>query len=385
MSYTETTTTWYWSRLLNSLKWILLWAILIITSIWLLWWNEWRTIDVTQWLAEWKKITVNWNISPIDKNLEWKLIYINWKANTDEILKDKIFFVSDNSIKLIRKVEMFQWKEIKKTHKKDNVWWSETTTTTYTYEKAWNKKEVSSSNFKENWHSNPTYWQFKSLNNIAKEVKVWDINLTNSFVNQINNETEILIKNDSFNKFTQFNKIDNAENLNNLVYIWSWSVENPTIWDLKISFAAVYPAEISAIWQQNWDSIVSYKTKTDTSINLLQYWVVSIDNMYQKANDDNKFLAWMLRWLWLVLMFVWFRLLFWIIVILAKVIPFLSSVLSIWTSIIAFVLTLVIWWWTIVIAWFFVRPLISIMILAWIVLILFGIKKYIPKKTIINE
>ena len=382
MAYTETTTTWYWARLWNSLKWILMWIVLIFASITLLWWNEWRTIDVTQWLAEWKKITVNWEVSPIDNNLDWNLIYINWKATTDEILTDDIFFVSDTSIKLIRKVEMFQWKENTKTEKKDNMWWSETTTTTYTYEKIWNENKLSSTNFKESWHDNPANWPYEKLEQIAEDVKVWDIQLTSSFINQINKETQISIKDYSFNKFIKNSKIKNAKNLNNLIYIWNWSINNPEIWDLRISFSAVYPAEISAIWQQNWEKLVSYTTKTDTSINLLQYWTVSIEDMYKKANDDNMFLAWILRWVWLALMYMWFKLLFGLIITLAKVLPFLSSIIGVWTWIISFILTLIIWWWTIIIAWFFVRPLISIIILTWIVWAIFSMKKFMPKKEV---
>lgn len=380
MAYTETTTTWYWTRVWNSLKWILFWIVLIIASILLLWWNEWRTIDVTQWLAEWEKITVDWKISPIDKSLDWKLIYINWKADTKEILEDSTFFVSENSIKLIRDVEMYQWKENKKSSSKDNLWWSETTTTTYTYEKKWSNDKISSSSFKEAWHDNPSYWQFESLRTISKEVKVWDMKLTNAFVNQLNEESNVSIKEDNFNKFIESSKITNAQNLNDFIYIWSWSINNPQIWDLKISFSAVYPYEISAIGQQNWDRLISYNTKTDTLINLLESWTVSIGEIYKQANSDNMFVAWMLRALWLFLMFVWFKLLFWLIVTLAKVLPFLSTILGVWTWLISFILTLIVWWSTIIIAWFFVRPIVSIILMFVIIWIIFAIKKYSPIK-----
>lgn len=380
MAYTETSTTSYWSRLWNSLKGILLWIVLLIISVWLLWWNEGRTIKITQWLSEWEKVTVNWKISPIDNTLDWKLIYINWKADTSETLKDETFFVSDNSIKLIRKVEMFQWNENQRKESKDNLWWSETTTTTYTYQKIWDDKKLSSSNFKESWHNNPTYWQFESLDLVSKEVKVWDIKLTNTFINQLNKKTSILIKDESFNKFEQNSKINNAKNLNNIIYIWSWTTDNPIIWDLKVSFSVVYPLEVSIIWKQEWKTITSYKTKTDTNIDLLQYWTISIQDMYEKANSDNIFVAWLLRWLWLILMFIWFRLIFWLFITLAKVIPMLSSLLSIWVWLVAFILTLVLWWTTIIIAWFFVRPIISIIVFIIVVWAIFAIKKYASNK-----
>lgn len=386
MVYTETTNKSYFSRIWDSIKWIFIWFILIIISIWLLWWNEWRTIKVSQWLAEWKEITVNWNISPIDKNLEWKLVYINWKADTNEILTDEIFSISKNAIKLIRKVEMYQWKENKKTTKKDNLWWSETTTNTYTYEKEWSINKISSSNFKESWHNNPTDWPFKENIIIAKKVKVWDIQLSWSFINQLDKKNNVFINDNDLKSFIKNNNITNAKNENGIIYIWNWTINNPSVWDIKISFSIVSPSEVSVIWLQKWESLVSYNTKTDTQINLIEYWNIWMEEMYSNAEQNNKYLAWLFRILWLAWMFIWFKLLFWVIVIAWKIVPFLSSILSVWTWIVSFILTLIFWWWIIIISWLFYRPILSLSILIIITLVIFLIKKYkINNVNIIKE
>lgn len=402
MAYTETHTKWYGSRIWDSIKWTFIWILLIIGSIVLLWWNEWRTIDATKWLNEWQKITISWETSPVNKDLEWKLIHINGTATTDEVLNDETFFVNENALKLIRKVEMFQWKENSSSESKDNLWGSQTTTTTYTYEKVWDDSKISSANFKESGHTNPSEWLFESNKITWENIKVWDMKLSNPFISQINKETTIDLKEESFNNFLDKNDIETAKKINGYIYIWSNDtvtdtvtitdtntgtvVTNtstktnaalePKIWDLRISFSAVYPAEISAIWLQNTETLVSYTTKRNTKINLLQYGSVSIENMYEKAHSDNMFMAWILRAVWLLLMFIWFRMVFWLIIILAKIVPIISSILSAWVSIIAFVLTLIVWWGTIIIAWFFVRPLVSIILIILIAWTIYWIKKY---------
>ena len=375
MTYTETTTTSYVERLGNSIKGIFFGILFIIWSIVLLSWNEGRTIDTTTGLAEGQKLTVEGNVSPINTALEWKLVHINGKADTTEILMDDIFRVQKNAIKLIRTVEMYQWKEISKTRTHDNVDGSETKTTTYTYDKIWSKESINSSSFHESWHENPVFRNLSSTAITSTGVKIGDMQLSSNFVNQMDNEESILLEMKVFQKWRIFGKLkktfatSNISMENNAVYIWmaSGSLSVPDIGDLRVSFSAVYPAEVSVIWQQQANNLVSYKTKSDMSIALLQYGNASIEQMYTKANSDNIFIAWILRWVGLLLMFIGFNLLFWLIVMIAKIIPFIADMLSIGTGLISLLLTLVVWWWTILIAWLFVRPLISVLI--WVVVV----------------
>ena len=383
MVYTETKTTWYFSRIWNSIKGILFWIILIIGSVILLWWNEGRTIDIAKWLSEWEKITVNGIVSPLDNSLDWKLIHISWEATTDDILKDNTFFIEKNAIKLIREVEMYQWKENSKTETRDNLWGSETKTTTYTYEKIWDDKKISSSSFKESWHENPNSWQYESQTNTSNNVFIWDLKLSSPFVSQFNKKEQISLTEENYNVFKNANSNLNSKLLSGIIYIWNWNLSAPQIWDLKVTFYWVYPSIVSVIWKQENSSLNSYKTKTDTSINLFQYLEVSKEEMYQKAKSDNKIMAWIIRWWGLLLMFIGFNMVFWIFVIIAKVIPFLSSIVWFWTGLISFFLTLIVWWWTIIIAWFFVRPLLSISLIILIAIAIFWIIKL--KKQNIQE
>lgn len=357
MSSTVTTTKSYWGRVWDAFKWVFLWFLLIIGSISLLWWNEWNSVKISAGLNEGQKNTIEWKINSLDPSLDWKLIHIIWKADTKEILNDTNFWIELNAIKLYREVEMYQWKEFQDTESKDNADGSVTTKTTYTYDKVWSDEKLNSSNYHESNHSNPRDWTYKSEYYIANKVNIWDIKLSSNFVDKIDNKQALHL--DGNNVGINF---QNSIQSNNMLYIGR-DPTNPEIWDLRVKFYAVYPADISVIWQQKSQSLEPYLTKVGTNIELLEYWTKSIQEMYKKAQDDNKLQTWVLRWIWVILMYVGFTLIFNVLVVGSKIIPFLSNIFWVWSSLLAFVLTFSIWWTTIALAWIVARPYVWIIIL----------------------
>jgi hypothetical protein len=200
-------------------------------------------------------------------------------------------------------------------------------------------------------------------------VNIWEIKLSSSFIDKINNKQPIQL--DSSTVGINFQHLIQS---NNMFYIWQ-DPASPKIWDLRVKFYAVYPAEVSAIWQQNSHNLISYVTNIGTNIELLEYWTRSIQEMYKKAQDDNKLKTWILRCVWIILMYVWFTLVFNVIVIGAKFVPFLSNILWVWTSLVAVIFTIWIWWSTIAFAWIIARPVMGILMLWIIFWSIFGLSK----------
>jgi hypothetical protein len=60
------------------------------------------------------------------------------------ILKDNVYNVSSNGLKLRRSVEMYQWEESESESSQDNLGGSETVTTNYTYTTQWSEEAISS-------------------------------------------------------------------------------------------------------------------------------------------------------------------------------------------------------------------------------------------------
>ena len=102
------------------------------------------------------------------------LVYVTGKATTKAILKDELFNISANVLKLKRTVKMYQWKE-------------EKTDTTYKYKKIWSQHLIDSTKFKQKGYNNPTTMPYKSKTSIARTIRVGAFRLSKSLISQLTN------------------------------------------------------------------------------------------------------------------------------------------------------------------------------------------------------
>ncbi|MCX6823437.1 MAG: TMEM43 family protein [candidate division SR1 bacterium] len=379
MNYVEVTQISYGKRIGGAIKGIFLGLLLIVGAVILLWRNEGRTINTTIALKEGEKITVNGSISPINTTLEGKLIYINGKADTQEVLRDTTFKIQENAIKLYRKVSMYQWKEKEDTKTQDNVGGSQTQTTTYSYDQVWDSSRIDSSQFKEAGHTNPSHRTFDAQDSVSSDVRMGDIKLSNVFIGKMDNEKIISLDSTRSTTFDAVKNISNAKIVNDVIYLGNGTLDNPQIGDIQISFYAVYPAEVSAIGQQQGDQLVGYVATNKNNVALLEYGAVSMPQMYIDAHNQNRIIAWLLRGLGLLLLFIGFNLLLGLISTLASVLPFLGKIMGFGVGLISFILALSIGSLVIMLAWLFVRPVLSISLLcALIVIITMVLTQNIP-------
>lgn len=398
----------YGSRVKNSFSRIGLWLILVVWSIIWIFLNEKNFLQTKVALNEWAEIVKETTSTEINPELDQAEVYLYWETNSSaEVLKDPVFWVIVDDLKLSRNVSMYQWTEDVDEDCTDNLWWSETCETTYSYSKAWEDYAVDSNNFYESaWHENPSNWKYESENREKSPIMLWVYTLDDVFVSSLLNyqtinlsEQEIIIPEEYktiANTETSENTVENnndsylygdweneenktTENWtkfhisNDHIYIWN-DESNPQIWDLKITFSSVKTWTISVIWQQNWNTLTSYTASNGKTISLLENWQVSAENMFIHAQKANKMMTWFLRWFLLVLMFAWFSMIFEFITTLTKVLPFLSRIVGVWTKTLAFALTLVFGFLAIWISRLAVRPVVWIcclvIVIAWIVMLI---------------
>src|SRR3989344_1779816 len=151
--FTDVTTTGYGSRIINSIKGVVIGLILFVVSFGLLYWNEGRVdlSNIAKTATEISSATVS-----TDSSLTGKLISTTGVVNSDQIIGDNLFLNPDKFIAAEREVEMYSWIEKSESHSKTNTGGSETTETTYTYSKGWEENPKSTSNFKHpEGHANP--------------------------------------------------------------------------------------------------------------------------------------------------------------------------------------------------------------------------------------
>ena len=414
----------YGSRVGNSLKSILWGIVLVIGSIVLLVWNENNYVKQKAALDEWASIIQEAESTQINSELEWKEVHVYGDtASEAEALQDNEFWVTTDDLKLKRTVEMYQWYEESSEDCDDNYGWSEDCTTTYDYYKKWDEEAIDSTNFySSNGHENPSTREFSTKERAKSPITLGVYTLTDIFVNKLDNyvainlseqdintpekyqseqtttietneateevnETSVEDNNNNYLYGEEENTSDentNEENVNeetsettapevisaknfhvynDYIYIWK-NPSEPAIWDLKITFSSVKPWTVSIVWKQMWSELNSYTVSNWRSIALLEQWNVSAEDMFLHAQQANKTMTWIIRFIGLFLMYCGFAMMFKFVETIAKVIPFLANIIWVWTGIISLWLTLVVGFLTIGIAWLAVRPVVWICCLA---------------------
>jgi len=399
----------YGSRVKNSFGKIGWWFLLVIGSIIWIFMNEKNFLETKVALNEWAEIVQETISTEINPELDQVEVHLYWETSSSaNALQDPIFWVVVDDLKLARNVSMYQWTEESEEHCTDNVGWSEDCTTTYSYSKTWEDYAVNSNNFYESaWHENPTTWKYESQEREKSPIMLWVYVLDSVFVDDLDSyravdlsQQEIIIPEEyKVNETTNTETSENAVEDNNNSYLyWEWENEevevknnwtkfhvysdhiyiwanewNPQVWDLKITFSSVKTWTVSVVWQQVWNNLTAYTASNWKSIALLENWQVTAESMFIHAQQANKTMTWIFRWILLLLMFAWFSMILEFITTLAKVLPFLSRIIGVWTGIIAFALTLVFGFLAFGISRLAVRPVvwISCLVVAvvWIVML----------------
>ena len=149
--YTVTTTTGWGSRIGNSIKGVLVGFIMFIVSFGVLYWNEGR-VDVSEIAKTSVEISAT---AQAPSGTDGQLVSTTGIFKSDEKIGDTYLQAGDY-IAIKRNAEMYAWEETEKSTSKTNTGGSQTTETTYTYEKTWTGSPESSTGFKQQeGHLNP--------------------------------------------------------------------------------------------------------------------------------------------------------------------------------------------------------------------------------------
>lgn len=369
-SFTETTTKGWGSRIMDSIKGILFWVILFFASFVLLYWNEWR-VDISK-VAKTAVEIDSVNEASIEENE--KLVSTTWVLKSEEKLGD-IYLNEWDYLALTRKVEMFAWSEKSESKTKKNVWWSETTETTYTYKKEWTSFPSSSSDFKKpEWHSNPS----KQIDWISK--KVWNLSIWIYWLDWQAVELP-WYSNLVLNKENAI--VDEWFNLseNNYIYKWSWSVSTPVVWDIRISYSVLEnPIQNATVfWKLDLDNKLITPFYWTKDSKLYRAFVWTRDTAIGKMKTEHKIITWWLRILGFVMMWIWLNMLLWTISVILDVLPFLWSISRTWIWIVTFLVALSLSVITIVVS-MIIHNLIALIVV--VVMFLWLVFWYLKKKKI---
>ena len=381
-SYTEVTSTSWFSRLGDSFKGIGTGFLLIIAATALLWWNEGRTVRTGDAIAEAQMVTEPMPaITRIDSAFEGKMVYAKGRAATSDELVDPVFGIKVNAIKLRRKVEYYQWVEHRSTEKRQKLGGGEETVTTYSYTQEWVGNPVDSRSFKRaEGHENKTRIQSEDESWLAPNVTFGAYRFPEFLTRSIGGEKALNLSLSAEQRaelqkafFAPNAGLDTSQVLGqegasmihsqgNTLYVGR-QPGTPAIGDVRVSFFETPAAEVSILARVSGDTFVPFRASNGNTFSRLAMGTHDMNGMFEDAKSGNATMAWILRGVGLVLCVVGFGMIFAPLKIVADVIPLLGSIVGAGTGLVAGLLGSA---WSMVIiaiAWIRFRPVLGFCLL----------------------
>ncbi|WP_438750877.1 TMEM43 family protein [Pararhizobium sp. O133] len=374
MSFTETTTTSWFSRLKGGLVGLVFGPLLVLGIIWLLSWNEGRSVQTYRALVEGAGLVVSVENGSIDAVNEGKLIHVSGPVKPDGTPEDATLGVSaEGAAGLSRKVEMYQWVEDSSSETKKTLGGGEETVTTYTYKKEWRPRRVDSSDFKQqDQHQNPDMPILGDRFTVATAT-LGAFTVDGETVANLGTASPVKLSPDVAERVASALGSEKPVKADGTTLYVGNSRQSPLVGDLRISFSRADIAEASFVGVQRSANIAAYKASNGREILLSAAGRETAAEMFDAAQSENTLITWLIRFGGLFGMFIGFVMLLSILGIIADVIPFVGSIVGFGTTIIAIILTLLIGPLVIAIAWIAYRPVLAIAIIAIGVLLAAGV------------
>ncbi len=298
--FTETKTTGYGSRIINSIKGVVTGIVLFVASFGLLYWNEGR-VDV----SEVAKNSVEIKADQVDAGVSGKFVSLSGKVVSEETLTDGLYLVAGDYLAVERNVEMYAWVEKEESKSDTNTGGSETTTTTYTYVKDWTSSPEASSNFKyPQDHTNPV----KTLENqeaVVTAAKLGAYNLDMSKL-ELPSMEKVTLNDQNVTLGTPTTDGKTPKLDGGYVFIGKGSLGTPEIGDLRVSYYVLKNnMEGTVFGKIDGDKVVTYvDEKTDTS--LYRLFDGTRDEALATMHGEYKMMLWIFRLVGFLMM--WFGL-----------------------------------------------------------------------------
>lgn len=348
--FTTVTRIGFGSRIIGSIFGALFGLIMLVAAFLLTVWNEGRAVQTFRGLAEGLTITRSVAAGRTDPANEGRLIHVTAQAVTGETLRDATFGVEvGGSLRLRRKVEMYQWQETTRSRTTQELGGSERRETTYEYDKVWQEDHIDSSRFEYSaGHENPPA-SVESQDFQARRVTAGAFEIPERLIRQLGGFEQLPISDLAIRESNGFT-IDGD-------YLAEGDLRSPEVGDERISFLSVPEMDVAVVGRQSGTSFAPYRTSEGTDLLMIYPGRLSVQQVYDKEETKQTWITWLLRGLGFLLLFFGLALVLRPIAVFGSVIPFLGSLAGASAWLAAFLLALPIWLITVATGWIAYRPL----------------------------
>ncbi|KAL0109598.1 hypothetical protein PUN28_014566 [Cardiocondyla obscurior] len=269
-------------------------CIMCVTGMCLLFWNEGRALKVAYSINEGlRNVVVIPNSMVQASEYEGRLVHLSGPLQVSEPLTEPDYGIVMSSIKLKRRVQMYQWVEIEEEQSFGRITTEERH---YYYTTEWKDKLVDSDHFYiRTGHHNPKEIPIKSQIQVADEVKIGAFTLG----------TELKSK---FKDFIEITSDERPEQktikMHSGLYYHSVDLWNPQVGDLRLqfSYAGKHGDVYSVVGLLEKDTIKPYYTADGEEILLQQRYRISVEQMFHFERVHNYWRTWANRGLgWLII------------------------------------------------------------------------------------
>jgi len=357
-SFSATSNQSWFSRLFESIKSVLFGFIIFLIAFPVLFLNEGRAVRTARSLTEGAGAVVSVPADAVNAANEGKLVHVSSAVATSNPLVDDELGVQAQAVKLIRTVEMYQWKEHEKSETRKKLGGGTETIKTYTYEKEWADAPIDSAQFqKPEGHENPGQFPYEAKTIVADPVTVGAFTLSAEQLDKLNDATNLKLDANAADQLPNLKVADGR-------FYKGANPGTPAIGDVRISYQIVNPVQVSLVAVQTGATFAPYQAKAGDTVLLVEEGTHNTTEMFKAAQDANTVMTWILRAVGFFLMFLGLFLAFRPIAVSGTVVPLFGSMLGVGIGVFASVIAVVLSFITIAIAWIFVRPLLGITLLA---------------------
>lgn len=358
---TEVTSTSWFARLGQAVVGVLIGFIFVVVSIGVLFWNEGRAIRTAQGLAEGAGIVRSVPAERVDPANDGRLVHVTGMLSTGGPVSDPDFAVGVNGVRLVRHVEVYQWKEETHSETRTRFGGGEERTTTYKYVRTWSDKQIDSDRFKEpRGHTNPVMI-YESRDLLAPGTRLGAFAVPDSLLRGFGQPRRFAATDVQANALQI--RVSKPVAINDGVLYAGRDPSQPAIGDMRISFAEVPLQMASVVAAQAGSGFAPFPTHTGTTVELIAAGSVPAKAMFQHAEEENVTMTWVLRLIGAIFMLVGFNFVLRPLAVAGSVIPLLGDLIGAGAFLVALVCTVAVAPVVIAFGWLWYRPLIGLGVL----------------------